>query len=264
VRAFSPEALRENRRFIVAVSVVSGIVGLLPIPLVGDLGIDWVRSFLVRRLARRRQLALSGRAALVLGGSAAVSPSRLALSTALVLGLRLAWRRLTRVLFFLLRFDDMARTFLLGTLFDYYCHRFHEGEEITDPQAEGIHLALQRAASGARQQVISALFRRALGDLWRTGAYLPKTLVSLGVAALRDDASDSAERVVEEDLEGFFSKITALLEGELSAAGQITLEAIYHSFDEVWCDRSDASEDPEQAPQRSAPDLASTKPGAPT
>jgi hypothetical protein len=224
-----------GRKLVIAVSVLSGVLGLVPVPLVGDLAIDLSRTFLLRRLARRRRLELSAHGALVVCGIAEVSVGRLAVSTALVLAMRLAWRRLTRALFFLLRFDDMARTFLLGTLFDHYCARHHEGEAaISLDQAERLRRAIAAASDGARSQVLSTLFQRVFSDLLRAGVALPRALWSLAASVLRDDKSDRIERVVDEDLEGFFSRVTHLVEQELAAAGQASIQALCQAFDQAW------------------------------
>jgi hypothetical protein len=238
-----------GRKLVIAVAVLSGVLGLVPVPLVGDLAIDLARTFLLRRLARRRQLELSARGALVVCGIAEVSVGRLAISTALVLAMRLAWRRLTRALFFLLRFDDMARTFLLGTLFDHYCAHHHQEErEISLERAERLRRAIAAASDGAWAQVLSALFQRVFSDLVRAGVALPRALWSLASSVLRDDKSDRVERVIDEDLEGFFGRVTHLVEQELAAAGQATIQALCEAFDQAWA---------REAPTPSTPGAAS-------
>jgi hypothetical protein len=245
-------ALRENRRLIIALSVLTGALGLVPVPLVGDLGIDLVRVALLRRLARRRKLELSRHAALVLCGVQQVSVGRLAISTALIVAMRYAWRRLTRTLLVLLRFDDMGRTFLLATIFDYYCVRHHRGAEISVERAEVVRRAIAAASSGVRDHVFSALFQRVFGDLVRAGMFLPRTLWTMATSALRDEKAEEVERVVEEDLEGFFGRVTRLVEQELSAAGQDVLSSLCGGFDAAWA-RETPADDPEAAQTNTGP-----------
>jgi len=245
-------ALRENRRLIIALSVLTGALGLVPVPLLGDLGIDLVRVALLRRLARRRKVELSRHAALVLCGVQQVSVGRLAISTALIVAMRYAWRRLTRTLLVLLRFDDMGRTFLLATIFDYYCVRHHRGAEISVERAEVVRRAIAAASSGVRDHVFSALFQRVFGDLVRAGMFLPRTLWTMATSALRDEKAEEVERVVEEDLEGFFGRVTRLVEQELSAAGQDVLSSLCGGFDAAWA-RETPADDPEAAQTNTGP-----------
>jgi hypothetical protein len=253
-------ALQENRRLIIALSVLTGALGLIPVPLVGDLGIDLVRAALLRRLARRRKLELSRHAALIICGVQQVSVGRLAVSTALLVAMRYAWRRLTRTLLVLLRFDDMGRTFLLATIFDYYCLRHHwgggavrtlphGGEEISLERAEAVRRALVATSSGVRDRVFSALFQRVFSDVVRAGTFVPRTLWTMAASALRDERAEVAERVVEEDLEGFFARITRAVERELSAAGQDVLASLCGGFDAAWTRETPAA-DADGGPQR--------------
>jgi hypothetical protein len=246
-------ALGENRRLITALSVLTGALGLIPVPLVGDLGIDLVRAALLRRLARRRKAELSRHAALVLCGVQQVSVGRLAISTALIVAMRYAWRRLTRTLLVLLRFDDMGRTFLLATIFDYYCARHHPPEtEISVERAEVVRRAIAAASSGVREHVFSALFQRAFTDLVRAGLFLPRTLWVMATSALRDEKAEEVERVVEEDLEGFFARATRLVEQELAAAGQDVLSSLCTAFDAAWARETPAG-GPETAQTTTGP-----------
>ena len=268
-------ALRESRRLIIALSVLAGALGLIPVPLVGDLGIDLVRVALLRRLARRRKLELSRHAALILCGVQQVSVGRLAISTALIVAMRYAWRRVTRTLLVLLRFDDMGRTFLLATIFDYYCVRHHTGgpsgftplggsgpgpfgaapetaAEISVERAEAVRRAITTASSGVRDHVFSALFQRVFSDLVRAGMFLPRTLWVMATSALRDEKAEAVERVVEEDLEGFFGRVTRLVEQELSAAGQDVLSSLCGGFDAAWA-RETPADEPETAQPTTGP-----------
>jgi hypothetical protein len=243
-------ALGENRRLVVALSLGSGVVGLIPIPLLGELATDLLRAFLVQRLCTRRGVSISRLAALRLIGGDRVSVSRLALGASLALAARLLWRRLTRVLFVLLRFDDMGRTFLLGTSFDYYLLVHHPGPEpggerpALDPvRAEVIQRAISVAAGQARPEVLSALFRRVTGDLLRAGSVLPRTLASLLGKVFRSGAAEAgseAEQVVEEDLEGLFARATRLVEEELRGLGHSAVLALCEAFDRAYLEAGPA------------------------
>lgn len=255
-------ALGENRRLLTAVSLGSGVVGLIPIPLVGELATDLLRAFLVQRLGARRGVEISRRIALTLIGADRASLSRLALGASLALAARMLWRRLTRVLFVLLRFDDMGRTFLLGTTFDYYLvvHHPSAGEGGTRPaleeaQAAALQRAISAAASQARPEVMAALFRRVTGDLLRAGASLPRTMLSLLAKVLRrSETPEEAERVVEEDLDGLFARATRLLDAELRGIGHSVVLALCEAFDRAWN---------AERPPATAPAAPPADPGAP-
>ncbi len=264
-------ALKENRRLLVTASFLSGALGLIPVPLVGDLGIDLLRAGLLRHLARRRGTSLTRHTALILIGADRTSVGRLALSAGVVLGARLLWKRLTRTLLVLLRFDDMGRTFTLGTVFDYYCITRRPGEELSVEQAEAVHRALVVAAREARPQLAAAIFRRAVGELVTAGTSVPRALWRLLGDLLGDerrgggregsppsgrDQQDerrgggregegsgerAVEEVVEQDLEGFFARLTHLVERELATAEETVLEALCASFDAAWAAESKAA-----------------------
>jgi hypothetical protein len=128
----------------------------------------------------------------------------------------------------------MGRTVLLGTFFDYYCRAHHGGATLDLPRAARLARAIAAASRSARPQVVSGLFRRVLADLAQAGVYLPRRLWSLLLSMVRDEQAQQAELVVEEDLDGFFSRATRLVERELAAAREITAQALCRAFDEAW------------------------------
>jgi len=230
------EQLGRNRRLVVGLSLASGVAGLVPLPLTGGVGIGLVRAFLVGRLARRRALELPRGLTLVLaGGFRQPSLSRLAAIGAVVVGTRLAWRRLSRTLVTLLRFDEVGRTFLLGTYFEYYllAHRRQQGPMTAD-EAGRLAEAIRRASASAWGHLVTALFRKTVSDVVRAGTFVPRTLWSLARSAMENGEGDSVEQVVEDDVHGFFGRVTQMLEHELSATGKVTLEALCAAFDAAW------------------------------
>jgi len=225
-------------RLVVGLSLASGAVGLVPLPVVADLGIVAVRAILLLLLARRHGVELSHKQALILAGGLeeSSSVSRLAALSALVVGLRMAWRKLSRAVLALLRFDDVARTYLLSIYFQYYLVAFRQsdGAAVSDDEIQHIRRVIPMACSTARQHLISALFRKSVSDLIRTGTFLPRTLWQLALSAMEEGQVDHVEQVVEDDVDGFFGRITSAVERELSATGEVSLNALCAAFDAAW------------------------------
>jgi hypothetical protein len=232
------QGLGETRRLTVALSLTSGAVGLVPLPVLGDLGIRLVRSFLLLQLAKRRGIALTREEAMVIaGGVGESSPSRIAALGALAVGLRMAWRRLTRTVLVLLRFDDVGRSFLLGTYFDYYLLAFRGDDAestLSLKEVEQVRRAINDACSTARQHLVSAMFRKSVSDLVRAGTYVPKTLWQMAASAMEQRDEDQLEEVLDEEIDSFLRRVTQRVEQELSATGQVTLDALCLAFDKAW------------------------------
>jgi len=235
--------LRQNRPLIVAASLGSGALGLLPVPLVNDLSIGVLRALLVQRLASSRSLELSSHAALVVAGELSPSLARLATAAALSVGLRLAWRRLGRSLLLLLRFDDVGQTFLLGTFFDYYCLQHHPGGPIDPQRAAAIHRAIDAAATRARIQLVSAVISRAWSELTRAGSALPGGLWALCTALLVGqrheppplaEVAEVAAGAEAAAAESFLARVTTAVERELSSADDRVLDTLCQAFDQAW------------------------------
>ena len=226
------EQLKQNRPLLVGVSLLSGAIGLIPLPLLPDLVIGSLRSWLLTHLAQKRQVTLTVQEARMVMAHLRVSPDRLASVAAALVGLRTV-RRLARSLLLLLRFEDVVQTFLLGTYFDYYLVRYHQGEELSPEQAALVHQTADEALETAHMDVLSALFRKVVANLFSAGMYIPRTLWDLAASVIRGD-EDVIEIEQDEDGQGFLRKAVGLLEQEMSSTGQITMEAICEGFDHAW------------------------------
>jgi len=229
-------ALRESRPLIMAASLGTGVIGLVPLPLVNDLGIGAVRALLLQRLADQRGVALCAHAALVAAGELAPSPQRLAVTALLSLGLRLALRRLSRALLLLLRLDDVGRTFLLGTCFDHYCLQHHRGGLIDTPRAAAFNAAVDAALTRARIQLASALVTRVWTELSRAGRAVPGTFWAACTALLQGEQGSPGEpsAPASEESRRFLDRIAAAAGRELDAAGDLTLTTLCQAFDDAW------------------------------
>lgn len=226
------QQMKQHRSVVLGVSLVCGAVGLIPVPLIPDMIIAGLRHWLLLYLARRREVAVSSHGARIVMERLRVSPDRLASITATLAGLR-SMRKLARAVLLFLRFEDVVQTFLLGTYFDYYLLRYHEGDELTPKQAARVHEAADRALATAHMDVLMALFRKVVGDMIAAGLYIPKVMWDLAAAVLRGE-QESVQIESVEDSRGLLARAAGLLERELSATGRVTMEAICEGFDHTW------------------------------
>ena len=222
------EQLRQSRRLAVGVSITCGAVGLLPVPLLPDLAITALRSALLHRLVQRREVELAYEAARVVSGEERGSmakrfaASMLSLRSPLLLSLRVV-----------MRFEEVARSFLLATYADYYLLTIHQGATVTAAQAALLRDAVQQASSRAHMDVLSALFQRAVSDAVRLGLVVPRriwglcmTLLNKGEEALEEEEELSGQR--------FLSSVAGMVDRELELTMRETLDAVLDGFDYAW------------------------------
>jgi hypothetical protein len=225
------DALADNRRLVVGLALASGVAGQVPIPVVSTLAQAGVRALLIRMLAGRRGVELDSCAAVLI----ATSPERKELGSAVTsVGLRLVWRPVARALFILYRVDDIARTFVLGTQFDYYCIALHPGTALDRRGAEAVAEALCQAGQHPGRRVMAALFAKAVSDLLMASQALPRALWDLAAQVLGSEDESEVEQVVEQDPGGVVSRLTRLIERELGDAGRVSLEALCDALEQAW------------------------------
>ena len=228
------EQLQETRKLIITLSVVSGAVGMVPLPLASDLFIDVLRGLLLRRLARRRGLDLSPEDALRIVGAEGASVPRLAVASVLALAARMVWRRISRTLLVLLRFDDMGRTFFLGTCFEYYCAAHHRGQAFDRRLADALGRAIAAASQDVGPQMAAATFGRVLGQLAQAGTYVPRKIWSKLFSSSVDDSTGPAEAGEESDPSGLLARAARAIEQEIVSTGAVSVEALCRAFDAAW------------------------------
>ncbi len=156
------EHLKAHRRLILERSVLAGVVGLVPVPLIDDLLTGLVRGRMVRRLAEERKVDLTPSAVLILAEERQATMARNATLTAISLvALRYAWRKVFVALALSRRAEEMAHTFQIGTLFDHYCARHHVGAAVKGAEAARLRYAMEQAQQGLHRDL---LVRVAHGD----------------------------------------------------------------------------------------------------
>jgi len=221
------ERLRESRRMSAAVSLACGAVGLVPLPLLPDLAIAGLRSALLSRMARHRGIELEYEQAQGVTGDEGLSVKRLAAS---LVGLRAGF---TRALLLFVRFEEVGRTFLMATYFDYYLLRHHQGRQVTSAQATLLRLAIEQATSRAHVDIFSALFQKAVRDSLRVGLVIPRSLyrqvtelLNRGDQEMEQDEAFSARK--------FLGRVVRFVEAEMDQTGREGLEAVLDGFDHAW------------------------------
>jgi hypothetical protein len=225
---------KENQPLIIGISFLSGMVGLLPLPVAPDLAIDLLRVFLVRHLAEKRQLSLGVPEARIISGAQASNAERIALTSGLVLPFKLAWRRVGRGLLLLLRLEDVGHTYVIATAFDYYCLRYHQGGSVTPEQADALGKVIQKTYSRAIRSTARQFFERAISSFILVGASLPKNIGSLLSSLFSNPARLVPEHLLKQLEEQLFSKVAQFFEEELLSFGAATLESYSRIFDEAW------------------------------
>lgn len=223
-------------RDVLPYAVLSGLCGLLPVPIVDDLAASLVRGAMLRKIAHRNDLMVDRFAQKILvraHGVAGGAPGQVALSA-----LRIAFRKVFLVVNVGLRADDALATFVLGMLFDRYCRRIHrraeDGEWVAEGRAGQIHAAVGAALRGAGATVLRDVFVRALSSGWDWMRGVPKAVKVFFTSLLRRSDKPATEEAVEELLReerGFFARIAEVAAQGIGALGDDYFRSVEEAFD---------------------------------
>jgi hypothetical protein len=161
--------LAANRRFIVRRSLLATAVGgVVPLPVMDEYLAGRVRAGMLMKLAERRQVDLSASSAELLGDPRGTTALRNAtLTAAMLLAIKLAWRKFFAALAVGRRAEEMATTFQLGTLFDHYCAKMHVGPGLDRARAIELRDVMHAAFAEAERAAVVSAFRdggRVLGQ----------------------------------------------------------------------------------------------------
>jgi hypothetical protein len=240
------EHLKQHRRLVIERSVLAGVVGIVPVPLIDDLLTGLVRGRLVRRIADQRQVDLTASAVLILAEERQVTMARNATLTAVSLvALRYAWRKVFVALALSRRVEEMVHTYQIGTLFDHYCARHHVGAGVQGPDAARLRFAIDQAVAAVHHDLATQAFKKSSDAVGRTATRLPLGLWDLVKRLWRRGpqpgaaAPAEAEAVVDEvteelEREGLLRKAARLVDEEMGAAGAAYLGALVARFDVIY------------------------------
>jgi len=216
-------------------AVLSGLCGLLPVPIVDDYAASLVRGAMLRKIAHRHDLKVDRFAQRILVRSQAPvggAPGQVALAA-----LRMAFRKVFLVVNVGLRADDALATFVLGQLFERYCTRIHrrdvDGEWVAEGRAGQIHAAAASALRGAGAQVLREVFVKALTSSWDWVRGVPKAVVTFVTGAFRrgEAASEDAVDELLEEERGFFGRIAEVAAQGLGGLGDDYFTSVEQAFD---------------------------------
>ncbi|MBI2895486.1 MAG: hypothetical protein HYY06_18160 [Deltaproteobacteria bacterium] len=226
-------------------AILTGLCGLLPVPIVDDFAASLARGAMLRRVAHRHDLRLDRfaqrllvRASYPIGGA----PGQIALSA-----LRVAFRKVFLVVNVGLRADDALATFVLGHLFDRYCRELHrrdlDGEWVTESRAGQIRAAVDGSLRGAGSAVLREVFARALGSGWEWLRSVPGAVMTFVGSVIRRDekgGEESVEELLREE-KGFFGRVADLTAEGIGAVGDDYFRSVENAFDESMGNRQRAS-----------------------
>lgn len=244
--------LADQRRPILARSIIGAIVGTLPIPFVDDWAIEKVLGSGYRRIANAHHVDIDEAAVknLVHGNSA--PPSLLDTAVGGV-AIRIASRAARRALFALAtvnRARAAARTFTAMTLFDHYCAKLHTGLALDGPTALALREEIDRTIDNTPGALAFHPFRRAaiaaakatlraplqLADLASRGGL--RRLLSRGRSEVHEpEQVKDVDQAIESALastDGFLARTVAAVELQLSSEANPFLDTALDSLDRKW------------------------------
>ncbi len=217
-----------NRNLILTRSVLSGIVGMVPVPYIDELLAGAVRAQLIRKLAAIRQVDVDENAVHALSEPAGSRVLGAAGIGALAVGAaQPRWRKMMgRVgtsLLVIRRVDEAVESFQIATLFDHYCARMHVGPGLDGHSGVLVRHAIELASKSARSDLLRGAFSRGFGRLSSLGRRLPKIAWSRLRGA---NVTAAAEPLANEAAE--------LIDKEVGAVEESYLSSLLSRFDLAW------------------------------
>jgi hypothetical protein len=144
-----------ERRRLIERSLIAGLGGLMPVPVLDDALVARARRRLLREIAEQRRVDVDEGALRTLAeppGPTWLEAAGVGALAWSLLGRRL--RRLAGGIFALRRADEALFTYQTGVLFDHYCARHHLGSALDRERAGLLRSTMQRAARDARSEAI--------------------------------------------------------------------------------------------------------------
>jgi hypothetical protein len=255
--------LAENRRLIVRRALLATAVGgVIPIPVLDDYFAGRVRAGMLAKIAERRRVDLAPGSADLLGDAREGNTVRNAtMFAAMLLALKLAWRKFFALVALGRRADDMATSYQLGMVFDHYCAKVHVGGGIDRAQAALLRQVIFSALSESEKQAFVGAFREGGKVLGRSFMEAPNWLGErMRLAAERWAESGGQSTDPEEvpdigdaaDEARWVDRAAAAVESRLGRAEQGYLAGLTQAFERRWKEAQARKEKVEPPPPESA------------
>jgi hypothetical protein len=239
------EHLAENRRLIVRRALLSTAVGgVIPIPVLDDYFAGRVRAGMLAKIAERRRVDLAPGSADLLGDPREGNAVRnVTVTAAMVLALKLAWRKFFTVLAIGRRAEDMATSYQLGMVFDHYCAKVHVGAGVDRTQAMALRQTIFAALSESERQAFVGAFREGGRVLGRSFLEAPNWLSDrIRLAAERwaesggtsTDPDEAAEIGDAGEEVRWLDRAAAEVESRISRVEQGYLSGLVQAFERRW------------------------------
>lgn len=252
--------LDDQRRSIIARSLLGALASAVPFPFLDDWAVGTVLGGGYRRIASSHQIDIDKQAltTLVHGASKPTSITDIAVGGILLRIASTATKRMMVILATVNRARAAARTFVTMTLFDHYCAKLHTGMAIDNATALALREEIGRAIDNTPGALSWKPFRKGALAAARATLKAPLELADMASrGALRrmlakrsevEDARtvDELDQSIETALASktnFLSKATLAVEVQLSAESNPFLDAAIESFDRRWRARTAAKRD---------------------
>lgn len=257
--------LAEQRRSIVARSMLGSLAGIVPVPFVDDWAVRRIVGGGYRRIAASHHIDVTADAIAQLVHGTTPPPSIVDMAIGNI-AVRLASRAAKRMMLAITTVDrarSASRTFVHMTLFDHYCAKLHTGLALDAPTATELGETIAQAIAQTPGTLAFHPFRRGVIAAARATVKAPLELADLASRGavrrmLASRAEVTAGEQVEEseaalaaalaDKSNFLSRSVAAIEVQLSADGNPYLEATIEAFDRRWRARVAAKTSPKNSP----------------
>ncbi|HTA21469.1 MAG TPA: hypothetical protein VK989_19390 [Polyangia bacterium] len=257
--------LAENRRLVVRRALLAAAVGgVVPLPVMDEYLAGRIKAGMLMKLAERRQVDLAASSAELLGDPRGTTAMRNAtLTAAMLLAIKMAWRKFFAVLAVGRRAEEMTSTFQLGTLFDHYCAKMHVGAGIDRARAVLLRDVIHASLAEAERAAIVGAFREGGRVLGQTMLEAPAWAnAKIERAARRWTASggqttDAGPGADDDDGAGeearWLDRASTEVEGRLGGLGQDYLVGLVRTFERRWraVEATAASAEPQPPPDAS-------------
>jgi hypothetical protein len=250
--AKSRDYLIQQRRGIIARSLLGSIAGALPIPFLDDLAREIVLGSGYRAIGRAHHVDVSDEAikTLVHGQASPPKIADLAVGGIIMKIASGAAKRMLVAIATVNRAKSAARTYVTMTLFDHYCARLHTGLALDAGTAAALREEIGKAIDNTPGALALHPFRRGLLAAGRATLRAPLELADLATGGrvrklLKSGDSDVAEPTAVDAVEqamdaalatkkGFLSRTVTAVEVQLSSEANPYIDGAIESLDRRW------------------------------